>query len=580
MVHRKAMDVTGHNIANASTPGYSRQEAVIKPTDPWTIPNMTTKMLPGQLGTGSEVVDVRRIRDYYLDVQSRESASYEGYWEKKLDMAQRMETVFLEPDGRGLQATMLDFFNDWQNLNNNPQDPGVKKAVKETGDELATIFRQMHSQLSTINQSVNGSLQYQVDQVNLLVTRIADLSNTIMHVQRNDATPNDLLDERDRLLDELSLYGRISVTHEDSGMIEVRFIESAAILLKNNGHDKVVASEIKLETGVGVLGNENHLSIDGQNVVNLTALADYFNNAPEGAGRGSLLGQESARLENLAVTQKLDTLAKTFIERVNEKSGLPGPAPLTKPFSFFTGEGAADISLGEEILANPEVIMGENALAVAQLRSTPIRTLTGTEDLRDGHTFDATSLANAKFTIELPTGEKAEIRMADGGLEPKFQTFSEIKSAMQKAIDNIPELKGKITVGDNGMGQIVLTANQGDGSFEVEVDPTTDVLFYSAKPGDPAGNKVLTATVLDTTFENYFQGLVGQVGAAVDHHDNMLKNQEAIGQQVEALRQSVSGVSLDEELTKVIQFQYGYQACARMISMQDEMLDYIINRIK
>ncbi|GAB6180146.1 hypothetical protein JCM14036_14650 [Desulfotomaculum defluvii] len=578
-VYRKAMDVTGHNITNANTPGYSRQEAVIKPTDPWTRPDFSTQMTPGQLGTGSEVVEVRRIRDQYLDVQSRQSGSYEGYWEKKLDMAKRMETVFLEPDGRGLQTTLLNFFNDWQDLNNNPQDLGVKKAVKESGDELATIFRQMNSQLANINDSVNGSLEYQVNEVNRLTTQIAELTNTIMNVKYNGAQPNDLLDERDNLLDQLSKYGHLNVTTEDNGSIEIRFIESAAILVCNTGNNHVEAAKLTLVTDAGLEKNEYHLAINNQDVVNLTALADYYPQGPEGAGKGSILGQESARLENLSVSNKLDTLAKAIIERVNEKSGLPGPADVQKPFNFFTGTGAANISLGEEIKSNPEVIIGENALAVTQLRSTPIRTLTATADLRNGISFNSTNLSKTKFTLELPNGVKQYINFArDAGISDGFLTFTEIKDKLQTVLDKRFG-QGEVTVGDNGMGQLVLTANNGDGSFKLEIDTESDILFYDLKTNENPGLKTLSTTVLDTTFENYYQGIVGQVGALVDHHDNMLENQQAIGQQVEALRQSVSGVSLDEELTKVIQYQYGYQACARMISIQDEMLDYLINRI-
>lgn len=570
-VYRKAMDVTGHNITNANTPGYSRQEAVISPSDPWTRPDYLTSMTPGQLGTGADVKEVRRIRDYYLDVQMRDSSSFEGYWEKKLEMAKRTETVFLEPDGRGLQATLLNFFNDWQNLNNSPQDPGVKKAVKETGDELATIFRQMHNQLSNIDKTVNGSLQYQVDQVNLITTRIAELSNTIINVKGNGAQPNDLLDERDKLLDELAKFGHISVNIQDNGGIEVRFIESSGLLIKNDSNGKVITSKLSLVPNAGKDGNEHHLAVDGKAVINLTTMADYFNTAPEGAGRGSILGQESARLENLSVINKLDLLAKSIIDRVNEKSGLPGPAEITKPFSFFTGNGAADISLGDEIKNNPEVIIGENALAVAQLRSTPIRSLTGDEDIRNGRTF--TNLSQTKFTVEIPGGNRQEIDLyLDGELALGYRNFGEIKAAMQKALDH-KFGKGELTVGDDGLGHIVLSANKGDGTLKVEATGSNDGLTYLF--GQPK-----SAYVLDATFENYFQGIVAQVGASVDHHDNMLENQQAIGQQIEALRQSVSGVNLDEELTKVIQYQYGYQACARMLSMQDEMLDYLINRIR
>lgn len=445
-VHRAAMDVTGHNMANANTPGYSRQAAVIQASDPWTIPNLATSLQPGQLGTGAQVEQVRRIRDYYLDVQYRQAGSYEGYWQQKLDFSQRIETVFPEPDGQGIQAGLLDFFNDWQDLNNDPQNSGVKAAVKESGDELAATIRQTYSQLVGIGESITGAINDQVDQANKLLTEIADVSNGIIFTIKNGAQPNDLLDQRDQLLDQLAALGPIKVDVQDSGMITVNFINSTTTVLQDDGSGKVAASTLGLSTVAG----ENHLTVDGVDVINLTGLADYYTGAPEGAGMGAILGNESARLGNKDLLEQLDNLAVAIIDNINNKSGL----------TFFTGAGAADIALDSGVKDNCDSIIGENALTVAQLQSTPV------------------------------------------------------------------------TIG--------------------------------------------TATA---TFENYYQGMVAQVGANVEKADRMLDNQQAISQQIDALRQSVSGVSLDEELTMVIQINYGYQASARMLSMQDEMLDYLINRI-
>jgi flagellar hook-associated protein 1 FlgK len=147
-VHRATLNITGHNIANANTEGYSRQQAVIEASTPWTLPDLATKMQPGQLGTGVLSEQVRRIRDYHLDLQYREAGSNMGYWQKKLDVAQQIETLFPEPDGPGIQATLLEFFNNWHDLNNDPQDPGVKAAVAEAGDELAATIRHTHEQLA------------------------------------------------------------------------------------------------------------------------------------------------------------------------------------------------------------------------------------------------------------------------------------------------------------------------------------------------------------------------------------------------------------------------------------------------
>ncbi|MHB8984656.1 MAG: FlgK family flagellar hook-associated protein [Eubacteriales bacterium] len=466
-VHRNAMDITNHNIANASTPGYSRQEGVIEASDPWTLPDLTTRMQPGQLGTGVITDSIRRIRDNYLDSQYRQSSSFEGYWEKKLDVIKRAEALFPEPDGRGVQAELLNFFNDWQDLNNNPQDIGVKKALAESGDELAGIFRQLYSQLKDIGSSimaqdtvesppgyikiVSGEMSDQVDQANQLLTRIADLSNTITRLIVNGAQPNDLMDQRDNLLDELSKLGRLDVETEENGAVTVKLIggNTDATVLSADASGKTIASRIDIYNGVA--DGDNYLFIDGVQALNLTDLADSSAATYTGASQGSILGLESSRLENVDIMDQIDSLAQAIIGNVNDKAGI----------TFFSGAGAADMALDVNVKNDPNLIVGENALAVAQLRSTQV-------------------------------------------------------------------LIGAVNV----------------------------------------------------TFESYYQGIVAGVGGKTDHYTNMLENQQAIAQQLTSMKQSVSGVSVDEELSKVIQYQYGYQASAKMLGVQDEMLDYLINRMR
>lgn len=452
-VNRTAIDVTSHNIANASTTGYSRQEAVMEASDAYTLPDLSSDLMPGQLGTGVESNQIRRIRDSYLDVQYRQSSSLEGYWAKKLDLADQIEAVFPEPDGQGIQAATLEFFNNWQDLNNDPQSSGIKAAVMESGDELAATIRQTYSQLEGLGESIQSDQSDQVDQANQLIAQIADVSNTIILTIKNGNQPNDLLDQRDNLLDQLSSLGYIEVQAQDNGMITVNFMDSNATVLQDDGNGKVMASKLALINGAGAGGDENHLSVNGTDVINMTNLADYNTGDPAGAGKGEMLGNESERLFNQDLMEQLEYLAAAIIDNINDKSGV----------TFFTGTGAADIAVSDAIRENSESIIGENALVVAQLQSTSL-----------------------------------------------------------------------------------------------VIDPTSGAM---------------------ATIDEYYESIVAQVGSNVDNSNSMLENQQAISEQLDSLRQSVSGVSLDEELTKVMQYQYGYQASARTLSIQDDMLDYLINRI-
>ncbi|MCL6449629.1 MAG: flagellar basal body protein, partial [Armatimonadetes bacterium] len=147
MAGRNAMDVTAHNLANASTKGYTRQDPVFTATDPYTLPNAWQKLLPGQLGSGVEVSQIRRIRDSILDQQVRSALGEDGFWQARQDALQRVEAVFPEPSEVGLESVLARFFDAWHELNNNPGDPGLKAVVKEAGEELAVNFRHIYRQL-------------------------------------------------------------------------------------------------------------------------------------------------------------------------------------------------------------------------------------------------------------------------------------------------------------------------------------------------------------------------------------------------------------------------------------------------
>ncbi|MGB9904545.1 MAG: flagellar hook-associated protein FlgK, partial [Desulfotomaculales bacterium] len=199
-VHRTALETTGHNVANANTPGYTRQEAVITASDPYTSPSLETKLLPGQLGTGALAAMIRRIRNEYLDVQARDSISSREYWQIQEELFGRIEAVFPEPGSSGIADTLTKFFSYWQDLNNTPQDPGVKAAVAEAGDELATMMREAYRQLQDISNSIlkkdaggavtGGQMKDQVDTVNDILAQIRSLTESIKTVYAHGNQPN------------------------------------------------------------------------------------------------------------------------------------------------------------------------------------------------------------------------------------------------------------------------------------------------------------------------------------------------------------------------------------------------------
>ena len=131
MLNQRALDITGHNLANAETPGYTRQEAVISPTDPYTRPDLASWVTAGQLGTGAEVSSVRRIKDEYLDNNVR--CTTDALTESQLPVLQLAEASIAEPAADGIGDRITDFFRAWMDLNNSPRTRVLRPRWRRPG---------------------------------------------------------------------------------------------------------------------------------------------------------------------------------------------------------------------------------------------------------------------------------------------------------------------------------------------------------------------------------------------------------------------------------------------------------------
>lgn len=439
MAQRLAMDTVAHNLANANTEGYTRQEAVHVAENPYTIPVQDQRVVPGQIGTGVTVAEIRRVRDTILDGHVRRALGDAGYWEERSNVLARVEALFPEPGDYGIQQAIAKFFNYWQDLNASPQDLGLKAAVQEAGEELASMIRVTYRQLEENYNGLKDTLQDKVAEINNLAEEIRGINEAIARLGSADYKANDLIDRRDLLLDKLAAIGEVEATALPDGQLEVKLYGS------------VLVSGTTVSIASGSFDGNDHfiLTIGGDPPIDIAQKAET--NAP-----GALSGLESARQKVKGYMGDLVTLANALRDRVNVAHGA----------SFFdpTATGAADFALDPAILADASNIDGTKALAVAELRDDP-------------------------------------------------------------------------TVDVNGDGQ------------------------------------------LDVTFEVFYTQLVTRIGTDVSGAAERVKGARAVREQLENLRQSVTGVSIDEELTKLTQFQYAYQASARVVTVLDDLLDTIINRM-
>ncbi|MGB9860337.1 MAG: flagellar hook-associated protein FlgK, partial [Moorellaceae bacterium] len=309
MAQQKALQTTAHNVANASTEGYTRQRVVMAATFAYPVPSMSRPGGQGwQVGTGVEVQEVRRMRDEFLDGQIRYETHTLGAWEVRRDFLQEMEEVFAEPSDTGLSTLMSDFWAAWQELAKNPESSPVRTTVVETSISLAEALRHTYQQLETIREDINQMMEIKVVEVNSLARQIADLNKQIKAIKLAGDQPNDLMDQRDKLLDELAKIVDFQVEPE-TVTVNGEEVDTGAIKVLIDG-----SNIVEVDSGGNLVRTlETERDGDGNTVIK------WADNTPVTIKNGVLKGLQTVRDEQLKnFTEDLNKLAQTLASKINE----------------------------------------------------------------------------------------------------------------------------------------------------------------------------------------------------------------------------------------------------------------------
>ena len=227
LAQQRALDTTGHNIANASTQGYSRQEAVLAAAPATWIPQGAVQGGAGaHLGSGVDVQAYRRVRDTFLDLQYRAQATRLGEASARAEGLDRAELALAEPSDDGINKQLSEFWDAWSDLANSPDDAAARQSLVEKAGALAEAFATVDRQFELVGeqaQSEYDALTAAGGEVETTAREIAALNDTIKRFVTAGDVPNDLMDQRDLLLDKLSALGTTSITSLADGTVEVVF---------------------------------------------------------------------------------------------------------------------------------------------------------------------------------------------------------------------------------------------------------------------------------------------------------------------------------------------------------------------
>jgi flagellar hook-associated protein 1 len=326
LAQQVGISVTGHNVANASTPGYSRQRVDIVSTP-------AIRDAAGYIGTGATAVGITRMRNRFIDQQLRASQGGLGNADMRHQIMSQVEATFNEPSTSALGNALTSYFNAWQDLSTHPEDQVARNALMQQGSLVSDAFHRLNSGLTEFRGSLRDEISSKVSRINTLSQEIADIDVQVIAAKSSGASPNDLLDQRDTRIEELSSLANISVSEDNIGSVTIS-LGSMVIASR--------AGAVALKAIAGSPATIAGTSFDQMKIV--TANSGIFVDATSGE-LGATLSSYNSRIPNYL--GKLDQLASNLISEVNtaHAGGYGGQSPPRTGINFFKGTGAATIGL-------------------------------------------------------------------------------------------------------------------------------------------------------------------------------------------------------------------------------------------
>lgn len=580
-VMQAGLNVTSHNISNASRSDYTRQRIRVQASSP-----LTTIGSAGQIGTGAQVEMVERVRNTFLDYQIRNENSALADVNVRQNVLAEIEKLVNESGDVGLSKMFDKFFDSWQELAKNPSDINARTIVLQEAANMTDEFNRIYNELQESKNDINDTIKNSVVEVNSILNEINELNQKIQEMSLMGNQPNDFLDRRDMLLDELSGKLGISIDTKKNNGINVT---SKDINLGNLVSNKNTENDLRLtfvesiETGTGdfpkdvtikyyknndstdennkvqlvikdmtsenfksleknrvILSNQEGFAVDSTGKAITSQQIDNSNFSSLSLSSGELGGLQKSHVEIDSFINQINQLAKALVFSVNaihsgQSSATSGGAFGHDTLPFFVNSSIAEYDQNGNLINSFDVANGEGEITAGnitinrELLEEPLKLKVRENDhmFENGMKNDIDGQGN---------GERA---LAIASLRETLFNISDIGKTINSREDFFDQAKGGSEFSNNGL-------SIGDSS---------------------KGTKI----------ELQYKNIVTTLGIKSQEASREADNFEDLVYNLEISRMSVSGVSLDEEMSNLITFQHAYNASAKVISTVDKLLDVIIN---
>jgi flagellar hook-associated protein 1 FlgK len=592
-----AVGVTSNNISNAQNPDYTRQRATIQAKSPfWTT--------PGDIGTGSEVVNVTRIHDEYVYKRLNSASTQKEFTDFEESTLVEVSKYFPDIAGNGVSTYIQSYFDAWQNYANNPSDSKLAIAVAEHSQNLSNIVKDTRDRVVQVQNSLNDKMEPLVDEVNRLAKEIADINLQISRHESNGTNKaNTLRDERDKR--ETALAKLLNVTISKDGVASDMTVDPSVhdgtqqYVVQVGGYplvDGATYHPIVLKTDANSSAKQfNGIFFEYQDYKQID-----ISEKITGGELGAIMDLRGTAIDETGMPTKgklqeyidrLDTFSKTFIENMNNAYASSSTDEMrsnkinslgTEPLSFLPlniKSGSFDVvaydNSGNET-ARRTISVDVN---VDTLNSLAAKINALQDDNKDGNANnDFSSFFNANFV----PGSQGEFAIT--------QTAAASGRGFKIAIEDSTSSPSNFA-GALGLGRLFDGANGATMSLKGEFLNDPSLIHPYSKPvlgNNSIANKILQLqydkiefTMRDksiniNTISGFYMDTATRV--ASDTETAVLNNDAAtaVYNSVNDEMSSISKVSTDEEMVSLMKFQSGYQASAKVVTTLDQMLNTLL----
>ncbi len=625
-VAQAGISVTSHNIANVNTPGYSRQEILQSAL----VPQNTGA---GFFGQGADVVGVKRNYDEFLNAQLAEAQTQSSSLTTQFGLSQQVSNLLGDING-GLAPTLQDFFNAVNTVADAPESIAARQTMIGGAQSLSSRMQSLDQRLTEIRNGLNGQIGNSVALINGYSKQIAALNDNIVRAQAQslpNQPPNDLLDQRDQVLTQLSQEIRVSSIKQPDGSMDV-FI--------GNGQSLVIGSKSSTLQTTTSQTDQTALEVV---YVNNSGVSRIQQSSLQGGNLGGYLSFRQTMLDPAqnVLGRIAIGLAETFNQQHQQGIDLKGALG----GNFFSA-GVPQVSPASNNVGNSSVNATINSATALTGHDYALHydgasyTLFDTSNNTAVQSYTAAQLATAQvvagtgITLQLTTGSVASVAGDSYAIRPtvtgardfvsavtdpaKIAAASPIRantanSNLGSGVISQPSLAGGLPLNVNLQQPITLsftsattytvsgagapvgvqaftagaTISINGWSTQITGTPLTGDTFTVTQNNNATtdGSNVLKLAQLQTTntlvngtasYQGAYAQLISQVGTQTRELDVTSKAQASMLSQVSKSQQSVAGVNLDEEAANLLKYQNAYQAAAKAMSISQTMFDTLL----